>query len=87
MRTYERGVEAETLACGSGAIASALWAVADGERAPVAVLTAGGDELQVGLTPQGTRWEATLRGPATVAYRGEWVEPVGAASATAGASA
>jgi diaminopimelate epimerase len=86
MRTYERGVEAETLACGSGAIASALWAVVEGERAPIAVLTAGGDELQVGLTPQGARWEATLRGPATVAYRGEWTEPVGATSATAGAS-
>lgn len=87
MRTYERGVEGETLACGSGAIASALWAVSEGERPPIVVLTAGGDELRVGLTAQGARWEATLEGPAMVAYRGEWSEPVGAASAAAGARA
>src|SRR5207249_2593717 len=48
MRTYERGVEAETLACGSGAMATALWAVAEGEPPPIAVVTAGGDELWVG---------------------------------------
>ena len=47
MRTYERGVEAETLACGSGAIASALWLVAEGGASPVSVVTAGGDELVV----------------------------------------
>ena len=87
MRTYERGVEGETLACGSGAIAAALWAVAEGEKAPIAVLTAGGDELHVGLTPRDARWEASLEGPATVAFRGEWSEPVGAAAAAAGAPA
>lgn len=81
MRTYERGVEAETLACGSGALATALWAVAEGDRAPITVLTAGGDELQVGLSPAGAGWDASLSGPAEVVYRGEWTEP-----ALAGAS-
>ena len=47
MRTYERGVEAETLACGSGAIASALWVAGEGARSPVEVLTAGGEGLVV----------------------------------------
>ena len=81
MRTYERGVEAETLACGSGAMATALWAVAEGDRPPIVVLTAGGDELHVGLTPIGERWDVKLTGPAGVVYRGEWTEPV---PATAG---
>jgi diaminopimelate epimerase len=80
MRTYERGVEDETLACGSGAIACALWAVAGGDTPPIAVMTAGGDELTVGLTARpGGRWEVTLTGPAEVAFAGEWPErvPVG----------
>ncbi|HYM81910.1 MAG TPA: diaminopimelate epimerase [Candidatus Limnocylindria bacterium] len=77
MRTYERGVEAETLACGSGAMASALWAAADGERSPVTVLTAGGDELSVRFRPAGGGYEVTLIGPAESAYEGEWSEPVG----------
>ena len=76
MRTYERGVESETLACGSGAMASALWSVAEGDRPPITVVTAGGDLLTVGLIAvaggSGPRWEVRLTGPAEVAYRGEW---------------
>jgi len=80
MRTYERGVEAETLACGSGAMASALWAAAEGERSPVTVLTAGGDELVVGFRDDGRGYEVTLAGPAETAFAGEWAEPAGVAS-------
>ena len=76
MRTWERGVEGETLACGSGAMATALWAVAEGETAPVRVLTAGGDELLVTLAAAGAgAYDVRLTGPAEVAFRGEWMEP------------
>ncbi|HEY6867848.1 MAG TPA: diaminopimelate epimerase, partial [Candidatus Eisenbacteria bacterium] len=76
MRTWERGVEGETLACGSGAMATALWAVAEGETAPVRVLTAGGDELLVTLAAAGAGgYDVRLTGPAEVAFRGEWMEP------------
>ena len=78
MRTYERGVEDETLACGSGAMATALWAVAEGDTPPITVMTAGGDALIVGMVASGNgptpRWEVRLTGPAEVAYRGEWTE-------------
>ena len=80
MHTYERGVESETLACGSGAIASALCAVLAGERTPVAVVTAGGDELMVALRPENGGWDATLAGPAEVAFAGTWHEPAPVAS-------
>lgn len=83
MRTYERGVEDETLACGSGAMASALWAAAEGDAPPIAIVTAGGDELRVGLAPLEAGWDVRLVGPAEVVYRGEWTEvaPVAAARA------
>src|SRR5262245_828845 len=82
MRTYERGVEDETLACGSGAMASALWAVAEGARAPITVVTAGGDELIVSLADAGAgRYEVRLTGPAEVVYRGEWTEGAPAVAA------
>ena len=74
MRTYERGVEDETMACGSGAMAAALCAAADGESAPVAVMTAGGDVLQVGLEAEDGGQRVTLTGPAEVSFRGEWTE-------------
>jgi len=78
MRTYERGVEAETLACGSGAMACALWAIAEGESAPIQVQTAGGDVLGVDVTPvdggADRRWHVRLTGPADVVFRGEWPE-------------
>lgn len=72
MRTYERGVEGETLACGSGSIATAVWAVAAGEHSPITVRTAGGDDLVVALEPAGDDLDATLTGPAEIAFEGSW---------------
>ncbi len=67
IRTYERGVEAETLACGTGIVAAALVAEKLGwVRAPVRVTTAGGDVLEVSSVP------LALTGPAEHAFRGEF---------------
>ncbi|HVP15666.1 MAG TPA: diaminopimelate epimerase [Terriglobales bacterium] len=74
MRTFERGVEAETLACGSGAMASALWAGLEGERSPVEILTAGGDSLVVSFESVEGGYDLRLTGPAVVAFTGTWVE-------------
>ena len=66
IRTYERGVEAETLACGTGIVAAAWVADKLGlVRAPVRVTTAGGDILEVGLSP------LVLTGPAEHVFQGE----------------
>ncbi len=72
MRTFERGVEAETLACGSGAMASALWAEREGWSSPLRVLTAGGDTLVVEFDEAGDGFDIRLTGPAEVAYTGVW---------------
>jgi diaminopimelate epimerase len=74
MRTWERGVEGETLACGSGAMAVALWAVSEGATSPVTVHTAGGDDLVVELAQVADRREATLIGPAEIVFTGVWQE-------------
>jgi len=48
IRTYERGVEGETLACGTGSVASALVAAALGRVSlPVVLQTRGGEHLRV----------------------------------------
>src|SRR2546421_1824328 len=50
IRTYERGVEDETLACGTGVVASALiFAAIEKVNGPISVTARGGDELQVGF--------------------------------------
>ncbi|MFZ5447102.1 MAG: diaminopimelate epimerase [Thermodesulfobacteriota bacterium] len=77
IRTYERGVEDETLACGTGAVASALLAARLGQaRSPVTVHTRGGEALIIYFTPQGETFnEVFLEGDALVAYQGElWVD-------------
>ena len=52
VRTYERGVEAETLACGTGIAASALIAGLRGFcRPPIRVTARSGEELTVDFTP------------------------------------
>lgn len=69
LRTYERGVENETLACGTGATASAIAACSEGlVKSPVEVETSGGDLLRVhGADGAG---ELRLEGPAEVIYDG-----------------
>ncbi len=68
LRTYERGVEAETLACGTGAVAAALVAERQGwVDLPVAVHCAGGYDLTVDLGTGGV----TLSGGAATVFKGE----------------
>jgi diaminopimelate epimerase len=77
IRTYERGVEDETLACGTGAAASALAAArAWGLGSPLGVAVAGG-RLRIHFEEcDGQFTNLRLEGPAQVAYRGEldWPE-------------
>lgn len=52
VRTYERGVEGETLACGTGAVAAGILAAVHGHvRPPVAVRTRGGEALTIHFDP------------------------------------
>jgi diaminopimelate epimerase len=70
VRTYERGVEGETLACGTGAVAAAICSFLKfGKR--LAVRVAGG-ELSVGFTPAGGGFRnVTLTGPARRVFTGQ----------------
>jgi len=78
VRTYERGVEAETMACGTGSVATALVAAAAGlVKSPVTVTTSGGEELVVHFRRRGGEYgEVFLEGRAAVVYEGKtWEEP------------
>ncbi|MBI3318187.1 MAG: diaminopimelate epimerase [Candidatus Omnitrophica bacterium] len=73
IRTYERGVEKETLACGTGAVASVVIGNSLGRlKPPVAVLTASGELLRVDFQERKRPWEdLTLEGPARVIFEGK----------------
>jgi diaminopimelate epimerase len=71
-RTYERGVEDETCACGTGAVVVATVLAHLGLLVPpVRCETRGGDTLEVGLakTPEGAA-SCVLTGPVAVPFRG-----------------
>jgi diaminopimelate epimerase len=72
IRTYERGVEGETQACGTGVTAAALiFARLTGARSPVSVRVRGGETLSVGFEPDGDGWKnVTLTGPAEFVFEG-----------------
>ena len=90
VRTYERGVENETMACGTGAVASALIAALHGHvTSPVKVRTSGGDVLIIHFSLVDTTnkqddaealrheqkiTEVFLEGPAVFVYEGELSE-------------
>jgi diaminopimelate epimerase len=73
IRTYERGVESETLACGTGSIASAivgskLWKMTP----PVTIVPSSGVSLEVGFDRIGSNFtNVTLKGQAIETFRGE----------------
>ncbi len=72
VRTYERGVEAETLACGTGSVACSVMAsVTLGMTSPVTVHASSGEHLRVSfrLTDLGYS-DIVLEGPANVSFRG-----------------
>lgn len=73
VRTYERGVENETLACGTGAIASSLIAnVRDLVTSPVTVVTSGGEELIIYFEKKEDKFSSVwLEGVTSIIYHGE----------------
>ncbi len=73
IRTYERGVEDETLSCGTGVAGAALTASELGFQSPVYVRTKGGD-LQVSFFKNaGGRYsDIHLIGPAVKVFQGEF---------------
>lgn len=68
LRTWERGVEGETLACGSGLAAVGFWAVESGRaRYPVRLRSRGGDRFHLERDASGRLW---LEGPARPVFQG-----------------
>jgi diaminopimelate epimerase len=72
VRTYERGVENETLSCGTGVTAASISAAHKGlVSPPVSVKTLGG-ELQVDFNMEsGTFYNIKLSGTVVYVFRGE----------------
>ena len=72
IRTYERGVEDETLACGTGVVAGALiFASTENFDGPIGVLVRGGNELKVGFDKIDNQFRnVTLTGPAEFVFEG-----------------
>ena len=80
IRTFEKGVEDETEACGTGAIASAIAVYLRlGVPPPIRLLTHGGDMLEVGFAPDAGydtsnpmhyAKDLYLKGPATLVFEG-----------------
>jgi diaminopimelate epimerase len=74
IRTYERGVEDETLACGTGITAAAVaLSLAGTLKPPVTLVARSGEKFKVWLKPAGNgASEIFIQGPARVVFEGEF---------------
>jgi diaminopimelate epimerase len=72
VRTYERGVEDETLACGTGDVAAVLAAASRGlVETPVDVIVQSGETLRIYFTKKGDRFgDIYLEGKVKIVYSG-----------------
>ncbi|MCP5064902.1 MAG: diaminopimelate epimerase [Ignavibacteriae bacterium] len=75
IRTYERGVEDETLACGTGAVAaSVVLSRKFGIKSPIIFNTKGGDILQISFNVKDKKInQISLLGPAKINYTGNYI--------------
>ncbi len=72
IRTYERGVEAETLACGTGAVASAIVHYATGHKKDAYEINARGGKLKIYFRKNHEIFsDVWLEGPAVYVFEGE----------------
>lgn len=73
VRTYERGVEGETLACGTGNVATAIllkeWGLVNDDY--VDLMTRSGKFLRVSLCRDGAAWMPSLQGEGRLVFKGE----------------
>lgn len=77
IRTYERGVEGETLACGTGAVATGILLTEWGQaESPVRLETRSGRTLEVRVRRAEGAWYPSLRGHAELVFSGEVEESV-----------
>ncbi|HET8833479.1 MAG TPA: diaminopimelate epimerase [Gemmatimonadales bacterium] len=75
IRTFERGVEGETLACGTGAVATAILLHEAGEAGErVALRTRSGRTLTVRLARAQGGWQPSLSGEARLVFAGRFGE-------------
>ncbi|MCX6149428.1 MAG: diaminopimelate epimerase [Ignavibacteriales bacterium] len=74
IRTYERGVEDETLACGTGSTAAAIISyVNDKLKPPITVVTKSGNELIIDFKVEDQHIRnLSLTGPAEITFTGEF---------------
>ncbi|MBZ0199862.1 MAG: diaminopimelate epimerase [Ignavibacteriaceae bacterium] len=74
IRTYERGVEDETLACGTGSTAAAIILyITDKLKPPINLVTRGGEPLTVNFEEKdNTFYNLSLTGPAKVTFTGSF---------------